>query len=141
MEVLLEKIDAGIDALARDETGAGVGLLARATVRDQITGQQVVLVAGVPTMTRELLATVQLASSSKTQNLREGDICGDGEFVYRVDRLSLNPVVVAVVTKLEPGRAADETLLLQPVTSDAGTLGTGKRAESSSHPHSFHNGP
>jgi hypothetical protein len=141
MDVVLEKIDAGIDASAREHADAGVGHLARATVRDQKTGQRVVLVAGVPTMTRELFATVQLAGNSKTKNLREGDSCGDGEFVYRVDRLSLNPVVVAVVTKREPGREAEETLLLQPDTADAGIPGAGARAESTSHSHSFPNGP
>ena len=141
MQIVLEKMEVGTDAFAGTDPGTGAVHLAQATLRDEKTGRQVVLVAGVPTMTRDLRAVVRLAGSTKTQNLEEGEICDDGETTYRVERLTLDPVAVAVVTKMESDDEAGETLLLRPEKSGAVDPGKAARAESSSPPHSFHNGP
>ena len=131
MAIVLESTDVGIEASS----------FARATVRDERTGRQVALVAGVPTMTRELRATIRLTGNAKAHDLREGDTCDDGQVAYRVDRLSLDPVAVAVLTKVGPDHEGNETLLLRPDNSDAGDSAKGARSESSSQFHPLHNGP
>jgi hypothetical protein len=112
----------------------------RATLRDERTGQQVILVAGEKALTDELLATLWLANNSTTRTLREGDAWVEGEVTYHVDRLSLNPAMAAIV-RIDPDRQARTMLVLRLDKPEASGPATALRAESPSFSLSSHNGP
>lgn len=111
-----------------------------AILQDERTGAEVALDSRVRKLTDTLLAVVKLPGSRTAQELREGDSWNDGDIVYRVERIQLEPAAV-VLMRMVPGESRPEICTLHPLAAAAGPdpRAPQGRNQSTSHPRNVAN--
>lgn len=78
-----------------------------ALLQDERTGAEVTLDTRVRKLTGTLLAVVKLPGSSTARELREGDSWTEGDIVYRVEHIQMEPAAV-VLMRMVPGESRPE---------------------------------
>jgi hypothetical protein len=116
--VTLRRFDSATDVSEAGDRAAGQDAIPRAVLWDAKIGAEIVLEAGYCTVTDEPRAVVQLANSSQTRELREGDSWVAGKDTYRVDSLTKDPPQVSVSQTGAEGQAT-RMLLLRAGTREA----------------------
>lgn len=114
-----------------------------ATLHDDRTGIEVVLDSRTRKLTDTPMAVMQLPDRGKARELHEGDTWTEGDLVYRVERIQLEPAEV-VVARSVPGLPLPETRILRPLSSANGRIvqKPDELNQSTSHPRNVaNNGP
>lgn len=114
-----------------------------ATLHDDRTGTEVVLDSRTRKLTDTVMAVVKLPGRGKPRELHEGDTWTEGDIVYRVERIQLEPAEV-VVARIVPGLPLPEIRTLHPQAATNGQVARqpGGQKQSTSHPRNVaNNGP
>jgi hypothetical protein len=114
-----------------------------ATLLDERTGTEVELDSRTRKLTDTLMAVMKMPGRGKPRELHEGDTWAEGEIVYRIERIQLEPAEV-VVTRNVPGLPLPEIRTMHPLAakSGQGARQPGGRNQSTSHPRNVaNNGP
>lgn len=114
-----------------------------ATLHDDRTGTEVVLDSRTRKLTDTLMAVMKLPGRGKARELREGDTWTEGDILYRVERIQLEPAEV-VVARIVPGLPLPEIRTMRPSATADGQVARhrGGQKQSTSHPRNVaNNGP
>jgi hypothetical protein len=123
--VVLERLDLRHASSEATAQAASTPAAPWATIADERTGGTILLGPDEPALTDKLVARVQMSTSARTRSLGEGDAWTEGNAVYRIERLNLDPAWAEISWSSSSG-AASETLRLCPGAITKGSVEAGE---------------